>query len=423
MIKKLLTNPVFSGVFIVTLGSFIGSIFSYLLQLFLGRSLSVVDFGTFSTLLSLSAILGVLGAAFSNSVVKKVTALKALCDFETLTDLFWKLSFWCLLFGAFFAILLFSARQLFADFFHISDTQALVAFSFFMGLTFLGSLPRAYLQGLLRFKALAFFTVATAFLRLAFPVGAVIKGFGVDGVFGGMVLGSLLSYVVSFFLLKKNFRACERNGNLSEHYRTILNFIGPIIFLQVGLTLLNNLDIILVKRLFDPESAGIYAGVVTVGKVLLFGAGSVSTIMFPLVAEAFSKGEDPKKELKKFLPIQLSLVIAGCAVFAFFPRLVTVLMFGEKYIPAVQYVPLFSGFVALNIMINFFILYFMAVEKFKVAYILGLGVMLQAFLIWMFSDSLSSVVFINFCVAGVVLGVLAVYYKRVRLQPESQQML
>jgi O-antigen/teichoic acid export membrane protein len=412
IIKKLLNNPLLSGVFVVTVGSFVGSIFSYLLQVFLGRLLSLEDYGIFNTLLSFSVVLGVLGGAFSNSVIKKVSALKVACRFDTLTHLFWSLSFYCLLFGFLFGGFLIVLRSNFADFFNISDTQTLVSFSFLMGLTFLGSLPKAYLQGLLRFKALAFFTIFAAIVRFAFPIVAVYKGFRVDGVFGGMVLGTLLSYVISIFLLGKNFEKCDRSEGLNSHYKTIINFVGPLIFIQVGLTLLNNMDVILVKRLFDAQSAGIYAGVVTVGKIFLFGAGSVSTIMFPQVAEAFSRGEDPKKTMKKFLPLQAFLVAAGALIFVLFPKFITTLMFGERFLPAVQYVPLFTIFIGAYILVNFFILYFMAIEKFEVTYILGLGAILQAGLIWKFASTISAVISINVLITLIVLFLLLGFYVR-----------
>jgi O-antigen/teichoic acid export membrane protein len=410
MIKKLLNSSLISGVLVVTVGSFIGSIFSYLLQVFLGRLLSLEDYGTFNTLLSFSVILGVLGGAFSNSVIKKVSALKAECRFDTLTHIFWNLSFYCILFGILFGGFLIALRASFANFFNISDPQALVSFSFLMGLTFLGALPKAYLQGLLRFKALAFFVIFASITRLVIPLLAVYKGFKVDGVFGGMVLGAILSYMVSLLLLNKNFEKCDRSETLNLHYKHMLNFVGPLIFIQVGLTLLNNADVILVKRLFSAESAGIYAGVVTVGKVLLFGAGSVSTIMFPQVAEAFSRGEDPKKTVKKFIPLQVLLVGVGTLVFILFPKLITVLMFGERFLPAVKYVPMFTVFIAAYILVNFFILYFMAIEKFKATYILCLGAVLQAGLIWKFATSIDAVVNINILITSFVLLFLGGYY-------------
>ncbi len=408
--RNVLHDPILSGTFVVTAGVLFGSVFNYLLQVFLGRTLSIPDYGVFNTLLSFSVILGVLGGAFRNSVVKKVASLKSKNDFQTLTHLFWSLSFHCLLFGLIFTLLLFSARNLIAEFFHISDIQAIVTFSFFMGLTFLSAMPNAYLQGLLRFKALAFFNIVSSVLRFVLPVGLVLWGFGVGGVFGGMVLGVLISYGISYFLLNKNFEKHDRKEDLAFHYKSLLNFIGPLVFLQVGLTLLNNVDVILVKRLFDADSAGIYAGVVTIGKILLFGAGAVSTVMFPHIAETFSQGKDPKKALKTYLYLQVLLIIAGVSVFSLFPRLVTVIMFGERFLPAVQYIPLFSIFIGLYVMINFFILYFMAIEKFSLAYVLGLGVVLQAGLIWFIADSLRSVVVVNVLVSFVILFLLIGYY-------------
>lgn len=407
--KKVFLTSMLAGVFVVTLGSFLGSFFSYLLQVFLGRKLSLEDYGTFNTLLSFSTILGVLAGAFSNSVVKKVSALKAEHKFDTLTHLFWNLSFYCLLLGVLLSLFLIASRRAFSEFLNIPDWGVLISFAFLMGLTFVGSLPRAYLQGLLRFKALAFWIVFTSLTRLIFPLGALYGGFGLSGVFGGMSLGTIISFILAIFLLLKNFEKHNHLEILSSHYKNIVNFVGPLIFIQVGLTLLNNADVILVKKLFSPELAGTYAGVVTVGKILLFGAGSVGTIMFPIVAEKFASGEDSTPILKKFLSIQALLVVVGSLPFIFFPKFITTLMFGSRFLQAVEYVPMFTVFMGAYVLVNFFILYFMAVERYEVIYILGLGVILQIVLIWVLASTLQTVILINSVVVGLVLFGLIVF--------------
>ena len=47
-------NPELTGTLYVTVGTLLGSFFSYLLQFFLGRMFSVEDYGSFNAFLSLS---------------------------------------------------------------------------------------------------------------------------------------------------------------------------------------------------------------------------------------------------------------------------------------------------------------------------------------------------------------------------------
>lgn len=409
MIKKILNNSAFSGTIILTIGSFVASGFAYVLQLFLGRHLTIEDFGTFNTLLSFSTILGVFSGSLSAAVVKKVSALCAEGRFKVLTKLFWGLNFVALGLGILLFLPLYFLRGFITDFLNISDSVAFISFAAFMGSTFLSALPRAYLQGLLRFKSLAFWNSLASFLRTLFPVVLVFLGYSLAAVFLGMFGAALVSVFLALFLLEEDF---DNSGEISltSHYRSILLFLGPVIFMQVGLTLLNNADIILVKHFFESYEAGVYSALVVIGKVLLFGAGAASVIMFPQISAAVASGENPKEKLKPFLLIQLFLVVCGTLVFALLPKLITLIMFGERYLPAVQYLPRFSLFMGFYIMINFFILFFIAMEKYFATVFLGLGVFLQVVLIWFFHDSLSTVVNINMGISGIIMALLILYY-------------
>ncbi|MBD3366157.1 oligosaccharide flippase family protein [candidate division WWE3 bacterium] len=409
-LKKTLSNNAVSGTLVVTLGSFIGSIFSYLLQIILGRQLSIEDFGTFNTLLSFSMILGVFSGALSTSVIKKVSSLCAKSKFDVMTKLFLHLNVFSLSLGALLFAVLFFARENIANFLNISDINAIISFAAFISLTLFSMLPASYLQGLLRFKAFAFYNVLSLFLRLLIPSALVFMGYSVSAVFLGMVSSSLISVILALLLLKKNFDNFHEVC-LSGHFKSVLFFLGPLIFMRVGLTFLNNADIILVKHLFSGVDAGLYSGLVTIGKVLLFGAGSVATVMFPQISAAVASGKDLRKELKGFLMVQVFLVFTGVLVFSLFPRLLTLIMFGEKYLSAVSYVPRFALFVGFYVLINFFVMFFMAAEKYVATVFLLLGVFLQAVLIWFFHDSILQVVNINVLVTGLVLLGLILYYK------------
>jgi len=79
---------------LVTSGLLVGSFFSYLLQFFLGRSLSVSDYGAFNALLSVAVIVGVPATVFGIPLVKEVASLSAKKEEAKLSALFWQAMLW-----------------------------------------------------------------------------------------------------------------------------------------------------------------------------------------------------------------------------------------------------------------------------------------------------------------------------------------
>src|SRR4030042_3033408 len=80
-----------SGTILVTIGVLVGSFFSYLLQFFLGRMLTVQDYGTFNALLAVSYLVGVPASVFGTSITKISAELYAKNKKNKLATLFWEL--------------------------------------------------------------------------------------------------------------------------------------------------------------------------------------------------------------------------------------------------------------------------------------------------------------------------------------------
>src|SRR3989344_658780 len=407
--RNLIKNPAFSRVVIVTAGSFIGSVFAYLLQIFLGRWLSVSDFGTFTALLSVYVILGVLATSFTTSLIKLVSNLSTQNKYGTLTRIFLELSTVVLGVGSLLFTLIFLFRQQLASFLSISDPNLLIYFGAFLGLSFLVILPIAYLQGLLKFKAYAAFSVSTQFLRLIIPVLIVMAGFKLAGAFVGMGLSFAGSYLIGTWMLSKHFLKTD-DVSLKHYYKNVLAFAGSVLFVQIGLTLLNNIDIVLVKHFFDETSAGLYAGLVTTGKVLLFGASTVGVVMFPTISSAYGNGEDVLEKFRPLLILQIMVVIVGVVVFTLMPNFITRVMFGASYLASAELLPRFSIFVGMYVLINFMILFFLAVEKTKVVLLLLPAITLQVILISLHHESLVSVVNVNLAISFALLLGVGIYF-------------
>lgn len=415
-IKTIIKDPTLAGTFIVTVGVFLGSIFSYLLQIGLGHLLSIEDFGIFNAFLSLSIIFGIPAGAISVSLIKKVSEYLAKNDFYTLRKLFWSFSKVALALGVAISTVFVVLNPIVASYLNIPHGTVIYIFAGFLAFSFINVAPLAYLQGLLRFKAYAFLSLVSQFLRLIIPLGLVYAGFAVAGAYIGLTLVGLLTFLVALLLLAKNFKQgktpTDNNGQESPIpviYKQLLTFSLPVLFINLGINLLNNTDIVMVKHFFTPYEAGVYAGVVTMCKVYLFGAGIVQVVMFPQISHLYALGANYKSRFVKFLSLQLLLIFGGLGMFSLFPSLINSLMFGGKFMDSVSYLPLFAVFMSFYILITFLSMFLLAISKTKAFLVILPACVLQYILISSFHTNLFSVIKANILSTGLACLFIIIY--------------
>jgi O-antigen/teichoic acid export membrane protein len=408
-IQKVKDNKYLMGTVYIGAGSIFAAVFSYLLQFVFGRILSVADFGTFNALISLSYLVGVPAGVFSVSLVKYVSELSSRQDSKKLTALYWKLLALSLVLGVVISLIIFLLRHSISNQLKIYDTGVITIFGVLMGLAFAGSIPASYLQGLLRYRAVAFFSVASSAYRFVFSALAVLLGFKLAGAFGGMFVATVVSLVTAFLILRKNLTTFE-NISLIQDYKRLVAFSLPVMFVNFGLMLLNNIDLILVKKYFEPEMAGYYAGTVTLGKIFLFGAGAVSTVMFPTISSLAARGLNYGRAFFKFLSLQLLLVAGGLVAFSVFPSFLTRLFFGQRFMNSVEYLPMFSLFIGIYIVINFLILFFLAVNRTSVFLLLLPGLVVQYILILTNHETLYDIISADIYAGIISLVLLTVFF-------------
>jgi O-antigen/teichoic acid export membrane protein len=395
---------------IVASGTIIGGFFSYLLQFFLGRNLSVSDYGSFNALLSLSYLVGVPAGVFGVSLIKIVSELYAKDERGKIRRLFLKLSVASLLIGFVLTSVFFFLRFTISSGLKVENVSAIMLFAVLSGLGFLLTIPTSYLQGLQKFKGYSVYQIIACFTRFIIPSLLVLAGFGLIGVFGGMVGASIITFLISLLLINGSLKASEGGTfYLRDYYKKLLAFSLPVLFVNFFLMALNNMDLIMVKRFFPSLDAGYYAGTATLGKMFLFGSGAVTVIMFPKITALFSRGEDYLKELKKLTSLLVFIVIAGVGCYYIFPSLLTHLFFGKTFENSIQYLPTFSIFVGLYILISFFVMFFLAIDKKKVSWLLLPGVLLQYILLNIHHGSLFQVIWVNIIVCIITLSLLIIY--------------
>ncbi len=400
---------------LVGAGTIAGSFFSYLLQFVLGRRLSVEDYGSFNTLLSISSLIGVIAVVLGLSLVKVVAELYINEEEEKLKLLFINISKFSLLVGGVLFGVVFSLRYYISTIFKIGSVGAVVFFALTAGVGILNGVPPSFIRGLQKFKNFSLFQVLSSIIRFLFPTIFVFMGLGLTGVFGGLSVSSVLTIIVGTLLMDLSLKV-NKNINLTKEYKKILSFSLPVVFVHLFTTSLTSIDLILVKKFFSPIDAGYFAGAVTLGKILLFGAGAVTVVMFPKIIALYTKGKDFYPEFKNLVSILIAILLLGIFSYSVFPGLITRIFFGKTFENSVVFLPMFSIFVSLLVLINFFVYFFLAVEKRNVALLLLPGVVLQYLLINMYHSSLYEVIWVDIFACIITLALLVVYFYAQRIK-------
>ncbi|MFC1700104.1 oligosaccharide flippase family protein [Patescibacteria group bacterium] len=409
LLTKLKQNTDLYNTVVVGVGSIIASIFSYFLQLYLGRNLTVSDFGAFSALLSLYYLINVPATVFSTSLVKTVSEMDPQKDKDRITYLFSRLGQLAILVGFSIFLGVFAFRFVISDQLQISNTGAISVYGILMGLGFVGLLPHSYLQGLQKFTMFAIYLIVININRFIIPAILVALSFGLTGVFSGMSIAILLSFLIGFLFLKSNFSKVDKSISLSGEFKKLLSLSLPVLLIHFCMMAMNNVDVILIKKYFDEITAGYYAGTVTLGKIILFGAGAVTIVMYPRISALHSKGQEYRKIFRNLFTLQIIIVLSAVTVFALLPGFITNLFFGERFLDSISYLPFFSIFIGLYVFVYFLTMFSLAIDKRKVYMILIPLVLTQFLLITFFHSTIFQVIKINIFVCIIALIALLAF--------------
>jgi O-antigen/teichoic acid export membrane protein len=165
---------------------------------------------------------------------------------------------------------------------------------------------RGFMQGTYDFVPLALNFSLEVIVKLIGALVLTSAGFGVKGVVGAISASVVVAYFVGIprkHHVPGNAPETSLRQGLGEGVQAITFFVGQVI--------INNLDIVLVKHFFDASTAGVYAAVALVGRVVYMLSWSVVSSMFPFSAGI--RGDD--KSARTVLSTALTLVALISTVF------------------------------------------------------------------------------------------------------------
>ena len=375
---------------IVFVASGIGSVLNYLYQLFMGRMLGPAQYGVFGALISLAYIFTVPAQTIQVSTMKSVSKLQAIGRAEDLGFFIRHMIKWVALTGVLGMLAFFATSGLIADFLRIPSVMPVIVLGTALFFMLLGPVFGGSLQGLQRFIRLGASGVTGASGKLVFGLALVALGFGVNGALAGLILGALFSILLGVYFLHDVLITVPTNKELPR----ISSYSGYTFFALLFVALFYNIDVILVKRFFDPAQAGYYVAASTLARMVFFGSVAIAGAMFPKVAAWHENGNKAAtgRLLKDALLYTGLLAGGGALLLNLFPRFAVSLLYGSAYGASIKLVGLFSIGMLFFSLSYVLVFYQLALGRKGFLPVLTIGALLEVGGITLFHGSLWTVV-------------------------------
>lgn len=403
-IKNIIAHPLFSGSAFMVIGLNGANALNYAYHILMVKFLDdPTHYGELVALISLIGLLGIIPGSLNLVVIKYISSAKNDNEVKMLTEWFkdkiLKISL------AFF-ILIIALSPLITSFLHINK----VWYVFLIGTSFLFSLPallnRSILQGLLKFKEMIFSILIETGLKLILGVILVYLGFSVGGAMVGLIVALIIGWYISQIYVKKYMG----NGNtLVPNIKSMALFALPVGIQSFAITSLYSSDIILVKHFFTSHEAGLYAALSTLGKIIFFGAGPISAVMFPLVSKKSSRGENYKKVFAYSFGAASLFAAFMLLIYWFFPGFIMTTLSKSSYFEAKDLLFWYGLFITLFTLSSILISYNLSLGKARVALLPLVAAFAQIILIWFYHQTLIMVITISILVTALLLFALLVY--------------
>lgn len=295
--------------------------FNFAYNVFMARVLGPSEFGHINAAITILLIVSSVSLSFQLVCAKFVARNEALAAKSAVVK--------SLLGKAWIASLaiagiLFLAQKPFAAYLNLPDHWILGFLAIGVAVYAPLGVKRGGMQGLCFFPRLGGNFVVEAFTRLVVGVGLVVAGYGSLGAVGAISAAVVMAYFLPPMPRELRMHAVAGEpASFAEAVQAIVFFIGQVI--------INNIDILLVKHFFPAETAGIYAAIAQIGRLLYFVCWfGIVNAMFPVAAS----NQNQKKSEALGLPVLLVFAISCVFVLvaALFPHFIMGLIFGSKFI-------------------------------------------------------------------------------------------
>lgn len=400
--KKILNHPLFTGSMVMIIGSNAINFLNYLYHLIMGRLLGPANYGELAALISLMGLFSIVPSSINLVIIKYVSSAKSEAELAGLIN--W-LRVRVVKVSIVFFIAILIATPFITSFLHISKIAYLILFAVTFLIGFQSLFYRSILQGLLKFKETVISILAENSIKLLVSVLLIYFGFRVGGAIFAFLIAVMVGWFITIFYLKIKTKKADQSPDV----KSMAFFAIPVIIQSFAMTSIYSSDVILVKHFFSSHDAGIYAALSTLGKIILFATGPIGSVMFPLVSKRMAKGENYKRVFMLSFAATAFLSGAILLVYFLFPSLAIKLLYGSLFLEAAGLLVWFGIFIACFTLSFLIVSYNLSLGKTKVVIFPAVAALTQIILIWIYHQSLFTVILISIIISALLLAALFIY--------------
>ena len=417
-IKPLLTSSFLKQGVLFTGISFFGSFLNYLFNSLSAKRLGPTGYGEIATLFAYATVFsGIPTLAISNDIIRRLGQKgdhKLVFIYRWEQWMFEKSRRWIYLIIPYFLLI-----------FLLPPLTNLSVFStltllFIVLFTFISAFYVAAYQGIRWFALLSYISLAATFIKLAGPVLVYFHVDGINTILTCLIFSAIIPLILCHYFLKKSFKKLSNNERAPKVDKRLFKAIlynKPLVttaFSITALNILNNLDVIFVKKYFSPQEAGMYAAWSLFAKIIFFVFGSTIGLSFVF----FTSREYAKYQMKALMGILLVFFIGAIVSFYFYSSfgffLINVI-FTPHYQVINQYLPLASLFGFFYSLIFILNNYFLAKNS-RFSLLAFFGAIFYAMVLFSFGQKLESIFLIDVYSSSAIAGIylLAIFYYNMR---------
>ncbi len=238
------------------------------------------------------------------------------------------------------------------------------------------SLQRGTLQGLHAYRPVGLSLVGEAFGRLACGLVLVLAGAGVTGAFLGTPLAFVLTAVWMAYEIRRRLGGAQGAATARSLRSLLAGAWAPIAGLAL-LALLQNVDVIVVKRQIGGDEAGSYAAAAVAAKAVVWVAIGIALHLLPEATRRAAAGLDPKPVLKRAFMVLAAVALPALAIFATVPELLMRLAFGADLTDASGALPVLGLAMTLLAVAYLTVQYMLALGRTSFLWVLGVVAVME----------------------------------------------
>ncbi len=381
---------------------------AYVLNLVVGRLLGPTDFGVFVSLVSLAAILTMPATALATVATKFSAEFVAQREFgklRTLAQLLERTAVWA---GLGLLVGLGVAAPNVQQYLQLPARLPIVVLAISFGLSFLLPVARGFLQGQQRFAALSLNTALEPLIKLVAVVGLIRFGFGVSGAVASYGIAFASCYLLARWMMLPASASTASTSPIDR--RTIWTYSLPTLVTLVSLSFLTSADVILAKHYFSADDAGIYAGLATIGKIILYVSAPLVAVMFPLIATKVSQGERHVTLLAQTLLLMVAGSAGVLALFTIAPKFSVTVLFGVRYLGAAPYLASYGVAMLMLALVTVLTHYFLSIGQTRVSWLVFVGLIVEVGAVAQLHANIGQVIMALIISFGLVLALLVGFY-------------